>query len=122
MALATSSGCPSRRIGISAISVSVPGDRIVVSISPGEMALTRTARGSKSAALSRLSATEPRTSLALRRDRSVVDQRVQPAALRLQPFLHHGDGSHRVVWIGEVDLDVVLWPSLPRAILGKALA
>ena len=47
---------------------------------------------------------------ALRRDRSVVDQRVQPAALRLQPFLHHGDGSHRVVWIGEVDLDVEAQP------------
>jgi len=40
----------------------------------------------------------------------------------LQPFLHHGDGSHRVVWIAEVDLDVVLRPSLPRAILGKAVA
>jgi hypothetical protein len=35
---------------------SVPGDRIEVSISPGEMALTRTPAGPKSAAISRVSA------------------------------------------------------------------
>ena len=34
----------------------VPGDRIAVSISPGEMALTRMPRGPKSAAISRVSA------------------------------------------------------------------
>ena len=66
-------------------------------------------------------AAEPGTSLALWRDRRVIDQRVQPAALRLQPFLHHGDRLHRVVRVGEVDLDVVLWPRLPRTILGKAV-
>ena len=42
MALATSSGVPSRRSGICSTIFSVPGDRIAVSISPGEMALTRT--------------------------------------------------------------------------------
>ena len=52
MAFATSSGCPSRRIGISAISLSVPGDSMAVSISPGEMALTPMPRGAKSAAIS----------------------------------------------------------------------
>ena len=35
---------------------SVPGDRMAVSISPGEMALTRMPRGPKSAAISRVSA------------------------------------------------------------------
>ena len=34
--------------------LSVPGDRIGVSISPGEMALTRMPRGPKSAAISRV--------------------------------------------------------------------
>jgi hypothetical protein len=68
-----------------------------------------------------LDAAEPRASLALWRDRRVVDERVQPAALRFQPLLHHGDGLHRVVWIGEIDLDVVIRPRLPRAILGKAV-
>ena len=66
-------------------------------------------------------AAEPGTSLALRRDRRVVDQRIQPAALCFQPLLHHGDRLHRIVGIGEVDLDVVFRPGLPRAILGKAV-
>ena len=43
-------------MGMSAISLSVPGDRIAVSISPGEMAFTRMPRGAKSAAISRVSA------------------------------------------------------------------
>ena len=36
-------------------SFSVPGERIAVSISPGEIALTRTPSGPKSAAISRVS-------------------------------------------------------------------
>ena len=55
MALATSSGWPSRRCGICATSFSVPGDRMDVSISPGEIELTRTSKGPKSAAISRVS-------------------------------------------------------------------
>ena len=38
------------------MSFSVPGERIEVSISPGEMALTRTPSGPKSVAISRVSA------------------------------------------------------------------
>ena len=46
MALATSSGSPRRRSGICSCTIlSVPGDRMAVSISPGEMALTRMPRG-----------------------------------------------------------------------------
>ena len=40
---ATSFGLPSRRMGISRCTISsVPGDRMAVSISPGETAFTRT--------------------------------------------------------------------------------
>ena len=57
MTSATSSGVPSRRIGICSSTIfSVPGDRIAVSISPGAMALTRMPRGPKSCAISRVSA------------------------------------------------------------------
>jgi len=41
---------------MSAISFSVPGDRIAVWISPGEMAFTLMPRGTKLAAISRVSA------------------------------------------------------------------
>src|SRR5690606_20721795 len=47
---------PRRRSGIDSTSLSVPGDRIEVSISPGAIALTRMPCGPKSAAISRLSA------------------------------------------------------------------
>ena len=53
MAFATSSGVPSRRSGSCSTIFSVPGDRMAVSISPGEIALTRTPRGPKSAARKR---------------------------------------------------------------------
>ena len=43
MAFVASSGSPSRRMGMSATSFSVPGDRIAVLISPEEMAFTRNA-------------------------------------------------------------------------------
>ena len=56
MAFATSSGLPSRRMGNWSTILSVPGDRMAVSISPGEMALTRMPRGPKSAASSRVKA------------------------------------------------------------------
>ena len=55
MALATSSGVPRRPIGIAATIVSVPGERMGVSISPGEIAFTLMPRGAKSAAISRVS-------------------------------------------------------------------
>ena len=71
---------------------------------------------------SRLQAAQPAASLALRRDRRVVDERVQPAALRFQPLLHHGDGRKGVVGIGEIDLDVVLGACLPGAVLREAVA
>src|SRR5215471_17615248 len=45
---------PRRRNGICATILSVPGDRIAVSISPGAMALTRMPRGPKSEAISRV--------------------------------------------------------------------
>ena len=54
--LATSEVWPSRRSGIVSTILSVPGDRIAVSISPGAMALTRMPCGPKSAAISRVSA------------------------------------------------------------------
>ena len=43
------------RNGIVSINLSVPGDRMAVSISPGAMALTRMPCGPKSAAISRVS-------------------------------------------------------------------
>ena len=54
IALATSSGVPKRRIGICATILSVPGDKIAVSISPGEMEFTRMPKGPKSEAISRV--------------------------------------------------------------------
>src|SRR3954453_15076325 len=49
------SGVPRRCRGICSTILSVPGERIAVSISPGEMALTRTPSGPKSRAISRVS-------------------------------------------------------------------
>jgi hypothetical protein len=56
MIFATSSGVPSRCIGITSTIFSVPGESIAVSISPGAMALTRTPTAPKSWAISRVSA------------------------------------------------------------------
>ena len=187
MALATSSGVPRRRRGSCSTIFSVPGERIAVSISPGEMALTRTPSGPKSArhlagqrgerrlrcgvgraregmharardrgdvddrALGRrqfvdeaarqhdrgeeirpgtraanprrrIERGEPRAAGALGRDARIVDERVQHAALDGEALLHVGDGAAGVVGIGEIDLEVILRPHLPRAILGKGVA
>ena len=55
MVLATSSGVPSRLIGISGNNFfSVSGDKIEVLISPGAMAFTRIPCGPKSTAISRV--------------------------------------------------------------------
>ena len=55
MTLATSSGVPIRRIGMTGANIaSVSGDRISVLISPGAMALTRMPWGAKSCAISRV--------------------------------------------------------------------
>ena len=185
MALATSSGRPSRRIGMLAISRSVPGDRIVVSISPGEMAFTlipcgcevgshlarerreRSLRGRANragkgvhartgdrahidhaargrlelgdqparkhyrreeihlkhrlpGAEPRLDGAESRATLALRRDCRIVDERVQPGALRLEPVLHLGNGAKRAIGIAEIDLDVIPGPASHGQFSGKA--
>jgi hypothetical protein len=39
--------------------------------------------------------------------------------LGLQPRLHHLDRLKRVLGVGEIDLDVILWARLPGAILRK---
>ena len=54
---------------------------------------------------------EPLAARRLRRDRGVVDQRVQ---LAVQPPLDLGDRRVGVVRIGEIDLDVILRARLPR--------
>jgi hypothetical protein len=51
---------------------------------------------------------------ALRRDRGIVDQRVQFAAI--DPLLDLGDGAQGVLGIGEIDLDVVLGAGAPTGI------
>ena len=161
MALATSSGSPRRRSGICSCTIlSVPGDRMAVSISPGRdgvdadaaraevgghLARQRRQRGLRGGvgragervhapagdrgdvdhrALGllqlldqaarqhdrgeeidledvlpvlqrRLDGAEPRPARALGRDAGIVDERVQPAALRLQPLAHLADGAWR---------------------------
>ncbi len=63
---------------------------------------------------------QPLAAFGLRRDRGVVDQRVQLAVG--QPPLDFVDGVLGVVGIGEIDLDVILRAHLPRAILRKRMA
>ena len=58
---------------------------------------------------------EPRAACALRRNRGVVDQRMQRAAL--EPLADFADRARGVVVVGEVDLDVILGAGVPRAIL-----
>ena len=55
MASATSSGSSSRRMGMSAMSFSVSGDKVAVSIFPGDIALTLMPRGPKSVSTNALS-------------------------------------------------------------------
>ena len=57
---------------------------------------------------------------ALGRDASIVDERIEAGALRLQPLAHLADGAQGVGGIGEVDLDVILGPHLPGAVLREA--
>src|SRR5690606_10418196 len=54
-------------------------------------------------------------------DAGVVDEGIEPRALRLQPPAHFGDGTKRITWIGKIDLDVVLGPHLPWTVLRKRL-
>jgi hypothetical protein len=60
--------------------------------------------------------------LPLRRNAGIVDQCVQPSTLRCQARLHFGDGAQGVASIGQIDLDVILRPHLPGAVLGEGVA
>ena len=53
---------------------------------------------------------------------ALFNECVQPAALLLQPLLHHGAGSNGVVRIGEVDLNMILLHCFPWAVLQEAVA
>ena len=57
---------------------------------------------------------EPAAAFRLRRDRGIVDQRVQLAAF--QPLADFRDRARGVGVVGEVDLDVILRPGAPRAV------
>ena len=57
---------------------------------------------------------EPRAAFGLRRNRGVVDQRVQLAAF--QPLADFRDRPRGVGMVGEVDLDVILRAGVPRAV------
>src|SRR5262249_15236030 len=61
-----------------------------------------------------------RAAVHLRRDGGIVDERVQLAVGK--PALDLGNGDGGVVRICEIDLDVVLGPGLPRALLREGVA
>ncbi len=69
-----------------------------------------------------LDGAEPRAALALGRDGGVADQRVEAPVLGLEPLPHLADGAQRVGRVGEIDLDVILRPHLPGAVLGEGVA
>ena len=50
---------------------------------------------------------------------ALLTSALQASTLRLQALLHLGDGAQGVAGIGEVDLDVILRPHLPGAVLGE---
>src|SRR5207302_7842199 len=54
------------------------------------------------------------------RDRGIVDQRMQFAMV--EPLLDLLDRGQRLVGVGEVDLDVILRPHFPRAVLRERMA
>src|ERR1700691_6751862 len=62
---------------------------------------------------------EPFAAGGLRRNRGIVDQRVQFAVKSLLGF---GDSSLGVAWIGQIDLDVIFRTCLPGAIFRKRMA
>ena len=65
----------------------------------------------------RVERTEPRATVGLWRDCSVIDQRVQFMALDSSPDLL--DRRARVGFVGKINLDVILGPGFPRAIFRK---
>ena len=70
----------------------------------------------------RLDGFQPRAALALGRDGGVADERVEPAVLGLEAFAHFADRAFGIGGIGEVDLDVILRPHLPGAVLREGVA
>lgn len=62
---------------------------------------------------------EPAAAFAFRRDRRVVDERMQPALLSPEPLLHLDNGADDVVRVGEIDLDVVIGAGLPGTVMRK---
>lgn len=59
-----------------------------------------------------------RAACSLRRDRGIVDQRMQLVVLQAPADFR--DRTHGVVMVAKVDLDVILGPALPRADFRKA--
>ncbi|GCC47718.1 hypothetical protein chiPu_0032117 [Chiloscyllium punctatum] len=62
---------------------------------------------------------EPAAAHRLRRDRGVVDQRMQLVIVQPLPDLR--DRAHGVVMAAEIDLDVIFRPGAPRANLRKRM-
>src|SRR5690606_36112698 len=70
----------------------------------------------------RINGAETRAAGAFGADSGIVDQRFQPRALILQALAHLLDGAQCILRIRQIDLDMVLRPHLPRAILWEWLA
>ncbi len=58
----------------------------------------------------RLDRVHARAALQLRRNRGVVDERIELAAIGLQPVAYLGNRLPHVLRVGEIDLDVILRP------------
>ena len=63
---------------------------------------------------------EARAAGTFRRNRGIVDERVQPAAL--QALAHLADGALGILDVGEIDLQVILRTGAPGTVLGKRMA
>ena len=53
---------------------------------------------------------------------ALLTSALRRAVLGSEACAHLADGTARVLGIGEVDLDVILGPHLPRTVLGEAVA
>src|SRR5205085_5980387 len=62
---------------------------------------------------------EPLAAFGLRRNRGIVDERMQRAAF--QPPADFGNRAGGVVMVSKVDLDVVLRPRVPRAVFRERM-
>ena len=54
-------------------------------------------------------------------DAGIVDERVEPGAVRLQPLADFLGGKAEILGIGQVDLNMVFRPHRPGTLVGKGL-